>query len=144
VEFGIGEESGGTLAWLSMLPQCLETLGTGGVLVVDEIDSSLHPRLTAYLVGLFQDPNTNPHDGQLLFTTHDTTLLGPVLGEQVLHRDQVWFVEKNEGGDTRLYPLTDFRPCVGENAERCYLAGSYGAVPTVPDVGMTIAAHPNG
>jgi uncharacterized protein len=144
VEFNIGEESDGTLAWLSMLPQCLDTLGTGGVLVVDEIDSSLHPRLTAFLVGLFQNPDTNPRNAQLLFTTHDTTLLGPVLGEQVLHRDQVWFVEKDEGGGSKLYPLTDFRPRVGENAERRYLAGSYGAVPIVPDVGVTVIAHANG
>lgn len=134
VEFDLKDESDGTRAWLSMLPQCIDTLDRGGVLVIDEIDSSLHPRLTAYLVGLFQDRETNPHNAQLIFTTHDTTLLGPGLGEQVLKRDQVWFVEKGESGGTRLYPLTDFRPRSEENTERRYLAGSYGAVPIVSDI----------
>lgn len=81
---------------------------------IARLDSSLHPRLTAYLVGLFQDPRTNPHNSQLIFTTHDTTLLGNVLGEQVLERDQVWFVEKANTGGTKLYPLTDFRQKASE------------------------------
>ncbi len=76
-----------------MLPVVLETLDGGRTLVVDEIDTSLHPKLTAQLVRLFEDPDTNPNHAQLIFTTHDTSLLGTMLGDEVLKRDQVWFVE---------------------------------------------------
>jgi hypothetical protein len=98
-------------------------------LLVDEIDTSLHPWLTARLVSLFQDPEANPRNAQLICTTHDTTLLSPTLGDEALARDQVWFTEKNAAGETNLYPLSDFKPRKGENVERRYLGGSYGAVP---------------
>jgi uncharacterized protein len=127
--FDIQDESAGTRAWIELLPIVLSTLDTGRVLLVDEIDSSLHPLLTARLVGLFQDDDTNPHGAQLIFTTHDTSLLGTMLGKEVLCRDQVWFVEKGENGASKLYPLTDFKPRHEQNFERRYLGGSYGAVP---------------
>lgn len=128
------EESEGTQVWLGTLYHVMPVLGTSGTLVVDEIDTSLHPRLTARLIALFQDSETNPNGAQLIFTTHDTTLLSPTLGEEVLRRDQVWFTEKDERGATTLYPLSDFKPRKGENTERRYLGGSYGAVPRLfPD-----------
>jgi hypothetical protein len=99
--------------------------------VVDEIDTSLHPVLTSRLLALFQDVGTNPKGAQLLCTTHDATLLSPTLGEQTLRRGQVWFTEKNAAGETNVYPLSDFQPRKGENLERRYLGGSYGAVPKV-------------
>ena len=109
--------------------------------MVDEIDASLHPNLTALLIHQFQSPETNPRGAQLLFTTHDATLLGTSFGEEVLARDQVWFVEKKEDGGSRLYPLTDFHPRTGENRERRYLGGSYGAIPVlgVPDLALPAA-----
>ena len=67
--------------------------------------------------------------GQLIFTTHDTNLLGSLLGEPPLRRDQVWFTEKDQAGRSHLYPLTDFHPRKEENLERGYLQGRYGAVP---------------
>src|SRR5262249_30270982 len=70
-EFDLNEESAGTRAWLSMLPAILDALDVGAVYVVDEIDTSLHPELTARLVGLFQSTDLNPHNAQLVFTTHD-------------------------------------------------------------------------
>ncbi|MFI9452357.1 ATP/GTP-binding protein [Amycolatopsis sp. NPDC052450] len=131
--FELHDESAGTRNWLRLIPTVLDALDEGQVLVVDEIDSSLHPLLTAKLVSLFQSETTNPHGAQLVFTTHDTSLLGTMLGDAVLDRDQIWFVDKNAEGASELYPLTDFKPRKDQNTERRYLAGSYGAVPVLGD-----------
>jgi len=128
------DESAGTKTWLNLVSMALLVLVDARQLWIDEIDVSLHPLLTAKLVGLFQNPELNPHGAQLIFTTHDAALLGTMLGEDVLRRDQIWFVEKSaETGASSLYPLSDFKPRKGENFERRYLAGSYGAVPLLPD-----------
>ena len=127
------DESAGTRAWLSLMLSALDALRTGATLVVDEIDTSLHPRLASRLVRLFRS-EANPLGAQLLFTTHDATLLGTAFGDDVLDRDQVWFVEKDTDGASRLYPLTDFYPRKGENTERRYLVGSYGGVPVDSDL----------
>ncbi|WP_186404685.1 AAA family ATPase [[Actinomadura] parvosata] len=122
-------ESTGTRTWLSMLGPILVTLGTGSLLVVDELDARLHPSLTAELVRLFQDPAINTKGGQLLFNSHDVTLLGGK-AQFRLHRDQIWFTEKDETGGTRVYPLTEYRVREGlDNIERSYLRGRYGATP---------------
>ncbi|MGW3965295.1 AAA family ATPase [Amycolatopsis sp. NPDC005003] len=131
--FDFGDESSGTRNWIGLLPMVLRALDGGLVLFVDEIDASLHPLLTAKLVGLFQDAEVNTKGAQLVFTTHDTSLLGTMLGEQVLDRDQIWFVDRGAEGESRLYPLTDFKPRKDQNTERRYLAGSYGAVPVLGD-----------
>ncbi|WP_433359386.1 AAA family ATPase [Actinoplanes sp. CA-142083] len=130
VPLDLADESEGTLAWAELLIYTLDVLALGSVLVVDEIDASLHPRLTARLIELFRNPGTNAKGAQLVFTTHDATLLGTNLGGEVLQRDEIWFVEKQDGA-SRLFPLSDFHPRKGENRERRYLAGSYGAVPVV-------------
>ncbi|NUT91217.1 MAG: ATP-binding protein [Saccharothrix sp.] len=130
--FHLGDESAGTRSWLALLPSVLGLLEDGGVLVIDEIDASLHPRLTAQLVALFRDARVNGGGAQLVFTTHDPSLLSPALGDDVLRRDEVWFVEKRDDGATDLYPLSDFHPRKdGENLARRYLGGSYGAVPNL-------------
>lgn len=122
-------ESNGTqtLFWMTLL--FLEVLAKGGVLFVDELESSLHPNLARFILDLFLSRETNFRNAQLVFTTHDTNLLGYAVGEPVLRRDQVWFTEKDEGGGTVLYPLTDFKPQDPENLERGYLQGRYGAIP---------------
>jgi hypothetical protein len=81
----------------------------------------------------FNDPATNPRNAQLIFTTHDTNLLGTTDGDPVLRRDQVWLTEKDGEGATVLYPLTDFKPRKAENLERGYLQGRYGAIPFLGD-----------
>ncbi|WP_405985292.1 ATP/GTP-binding protein [Streptomyces sp. NBC_00872] len=130
----VDAESTGTKTWLTMITNAITAILRGRSLWVDEIDVSLHPLLTAKLLTLFQNPELNPLGAQLVFTTHDASLLGTMLGDQVLRRDQVWFVEKDAGtGASTLYPLTDFKPRKGENFERRYLAGSYGAVPLLPE-----------
>jgi uncharacterized protein len=127
------EQSRGTRALLQLAGPALQAMEAGAVFVVDEVDGSLHPLLAARIISLFQDPQTNPHGAQLLFTTNDATLLGCLHGEEVLKRDQIWFVEKDESGATALFPLSDFRPQRIGNRERRYLGGSYGAVPFLPE-----------
>ena len=98
-------------------------------MVVDELEASLHPKLALEIVKQFNNPQTNPKNAQLIFTTHDTNLLGNDAGEPVLRRDQVWLTEKDKEGATVLYPLTDYKPRKAENVERGYLQGRYGAIP---------------
>ncbi|MEW9552130.1 ATP/GTP-binding protein [Nonomuraea sp. NPDC050783] len=123
------EESAGTRSWLSLLGYALFAFSVGGVLVSDEIDSSLHPLLSSTLIRMFKDPDINPRGAQLVFASHDTTLLGPLLEEEILARDEVWFTEKDASGATSLYSLAEFHPRRDENVERGYLQGRYGAVP---------------
>ncbi|HYO51385.1 ATP-binding protein [Archangium sp.] len=123
------QESAGTITLLGIATQLVHLLKHGGLLCVDELEASLHPMLGLKLLQLFHEPRRNPKGAQLLFTTHDTNLLGNVLGESVLRRDQIWFTEKDRAGATHLYPLTDFHPRKEENLERGYLQGRYGAVP---------------
>lgn len=125
------DESAGTKSWMALIPLVLKSLTAGDTLVIDEIDTSLHPRLVARVIELFRNPDTNTGGGQLLFTTHDATLLGTNFGVDTLQRDEIWFVEKAADGASSLFALSDFKPRKGENTERRYLGGSYGAVPAV-------------
>jgi hypothetical protein len=126
----IEEQSAGTVAYIDLVAHALNALARGGVLLVDEMDMSLHPRLIARLIELFRDPKANPRTSQLIFNTHDATLLGTSFGKEILRRDEIWFVDK-KGGATALYPLTDFHPRQEDNREKRYLGGSYGGVPAV-------------
>jgi uncharacterized protein len=129
IELQPSEESVGTLVWLGLVGPVIDALADGVVLLADELDASLHPALVARLVGLFQDPRTNPHRAQLIFNSHDPTILGDSGEDRLMGRDQIWFTEKLEDGSTRLYPLTDLDPRKHEAVGRRYLAGRYGAVP---------------
>ncbi|WP_338685078.1 ATP-binding protein [Streptomyces acidiscabies] len=133
VRIDLRDESAGTKALLGQAPRFLSVLRDGGTFVVDEIDASLHSLLTARLIALFQNPETNPRGAQLIFTTHDPSLLGRRDGEDILKRDQIWFMEKDEFGETTLYSLADFKPRKDENRERRYLGGSYGGVPFIDE-----------
>ncbi|HEV2779928.1 MAG TPA: ATP-binding protein [Actinophytocola sp.] len=124
-------ESTGTQIWLAVLVEVEPTLRWGGVALVDEVDSSLHPRLSAALIQMFKDPVINPKNAQLIFTSHDVSLLGGLIEDEILSRDEVWFTEKGDDGATAMFPLSDFHPRRGENFERAYLQGRYGAVPYV-------------
>lgn len=123
--FDEDKESAGTIAYLRVLGPIVIALNKGAVLCVDEIDASLHPLLASQLVRLFNDPSTNSKGAQLIFNTHDATLLG----RSNLRRDQIWFAEKSNDGVSHLYPLTDFKPRQNENLESGYLQGRYGAIP---------------
>ena len=123
-------ESQGTLAWVGMLGPTLDSIRKGSVLLVDELDGSLHPHLVQHFVRLFQSRKTNPRCAQLIFNAHDSTILGDS-GRRSLGRDQIWFTEKNADGATTLYSMADFRPKGDEALGRRYLQGRYGAVPVL-------------
>jgi AAA15 family ATPase/GTPase len=131
VEFDASEESLGTLVWLGLIGPVLDALANGAVLLADELESSLHPSLVTQLVRMFQSPTSNPNGAQLIFNSHEASLLGNSVDERVLGRDQVWFTEKLHDGRTRLYPLTDLTPRAAEAISKRYLAGRYGAVPII-------------
>ncbi|OQS12828.1 hypothetical protein B0T36_22975 [Nocardia donostiensis] len=126
-------ESLGTQELMKLSVSAFGALTDGSVLLIDEIDRSLHPFLTSQVIGLFRNPETNALGAQLIFTSHDSALLGRIQGADVLHRDHIWFTEKNDCGDTELFPISAFRPRREDNRERRYLAGRYGAVPIVRD-----------
>jgi AAA15 family ATPase/GTPase len=112
----------------------LQALQDGGIVLVDELEASLHPALAREIIRQFNEPATNPRNAQLIATTHDTNLLGTIMDEPALRRDQVWFTEKDNEGATVLYPLTDYKPRKAENIERGYLQGRYGAIPFLGDL----------
>jgi len=128
VPFDLDDESTGSQKLFAFAGPWLDVLKMGSVLVVDELHDNLHPRLVQYLVELFHNPKTNSKNAQLVFTTHETS----ILNQDVFRRDQIWFCEKDEFQSTLLFPLTDFSPRKGrENLETAYLAGRYGAVPFI-------------
>ncbi|MEX8498636.1 MAG: ATP/GTP-binding protein [Leptothrix ochracea] len=124
-KFELHEESEGTQRLYGLIAPVLDCLRDGRVLVVDELESSLHTLLVRRLMEMFHSPELNPKGAQLIFTTHDTSLLD----HHLLRRDQIWFTEKDTAQATQLYPLSDFSPRKLEALERGYLAGRYGAVP---------------
>ncbi|MDT0471788.1 ATP-binding protein [Streptomyces griseoviridis] len=126
------QESLGTHAWFAFLGPLFHVLDRGGVLLADELDSSLHPILAAEVLRLFQDRGANPRPAQLVFTTHDATLLGPSVAERPLDRDQVWIALKEATGESRLYPIVAASKARrDDNLERRYLHGHYGGIPRV-------------
>lgn len=124
--FELEEESAGTQTWFALIGPTLRALRSGQILLFDEIDASLHPSLSARLLELFQDPATNPRGAQLIFTTHDTSLLNH------LNRDEVWLTEKGVDGATTLTALAEYggdKVRRSMNLEKAYLQGRFGAVP---------------
>ena len=124
----LGQESMGTQRFFSRIGLWMEAMKSGAVLVVDEIEASMHPLLTRHLIEMIQDKAINQNHAQLIFTTHDTGLLDLTL----LRRDQIWFAEKDENTmQTDIYALTEFSPRKQENIAKGYLQGRYGAVPFI-------------
>jgi AAA15 family ATPase/GTPase len=128
------QESDGTRKLFRLAPLVIDALVRGRVLIVDELETSFHPLLALHIVRAFNDPIKNPRKAQLIFSTHDTNLLGTTLGAPSLERSQVWLTEKTAEGATRLYPLSDYKPRKAENLERGYLQGRYGAIPFLGDI----------
>lgn len=124
------EESHGTEKFFAISAPILDTLLRGKVLVIDELDASLHPILTKHLIKLFYDKNINKNNAQLIFTTHDTTLLR----SDMFKKDQVWLCEKDKFGATDLYSLTQIKGVYeNDNFEKGYIRGKYGAIPYIGD-----------
>jgi len=120
-------ESEGTNKLFALAGILLDTLRTGKILLIDELDARLHPLITRELICLFNSNETNPHNAQLIFTTHDTNLLS----SKTFRKDQIWFTKKNNKDATDLYSLVEYE--VGKNAsfERDYIMGKYGAIPFI-------------
>ena len=124
--FDLMEESSGTRNLLFLAGPVMAVLHRGLTLVIDELDTSLHPLLVRELVRLFHRPEVNTEGAQLLFTTHDTALLD---APDLLRRGQIWFVEKNGEQASELVGLAEFSPRKNEALERGYLMGRYGGIP---------------
>lgn len=122
-------ESTGTRHLLSLLAPILSALKSGKTVVIDEITTTLHTKLSEELVKLFASPETNINNAQFIFSTHDTNLLSC----SALRRDEIWFAEKTPAGKTSVYPLSDFQTRKADNLERGYLQGRFGAVPFFGD-----------
>jgi len=131
VPLDMGDESDGTRKLFEFVGGWVRALEWGATLFVDELDRSLHPHMTRFLVELFLGPH-NTKNAQLVFTTHDTTLLD----KDLMRRDQIWFVEKDAQRSSRFYSLLDYSPRKDEAYERGYLKGRYGAIPFIGDLGV--------
>jgi AAA15 family ATPase/GTPase len=127
-EMEFEDESDGTQKLFAMAGPLFEILQRGQVLVIDELDRSLHELLVRHFVRLFHDPEINTKGAQLIFTSHDSSLLEGNL----LRRDQVWFVEKGNDLASYLTPLTEYSARKEEALDRGYRAGRYGAIPVLP------------
>lgn len=131
VAFDWRDESFGTRSWFALLGPLLLALDEGAVLLIDELDASLHPRFAAEIVRLFHDPQANPQGAQLIFTSHDPSVLTTPSGGRLLEPGQAWLTEKGKDGATELYPLTAAFPGEDEDLMKSYLAGAFGAVPSL-------------
>lgn len=130
-ELDFDEESEGTKALFWRGALILEKLEKGGILIFDELDNSLHPKLVKFLVKLFTHPLANPHNAQLIFATHEVTLLD----RDLFRTDQIWITEKNDQGETELYSVQDFEG-VREDIpfDKWYMAGKFGGQPKLEDI----------
>lgn len=122
----ISIESEGTRKAIVLFYFLSTMITVGGVVMVDELSASLHPLLMRSLITQFYREGTS---GQIVFTTHDTSLLD----KKYLRRDQVWFVDKNEAGESELYSLSDFKLRSDSNYTKSYLSGMFGAIPNLKD-----------
>lgn len=135
-EIPLGFESAGTLKMFALYPELQAVLEKGSVFFVDELNARLHPLLVRNFMLTFMNPRINTNHAQLIFTTHDTWQLS----NQLLRRDEIWFVEKDERGISTLYSLADFvdedgsRIRKDESYEKNYLIGKYGAIPTLKNI----------
>ncbi|ODS35602.1 MAG: hypothetical protein A7316_03535 [Candidatus Altiarchaeales archaeon WOR_SM1_86-2] len=130
VYFDFNEESEGTQRLFSLIGPWIDALVNDRILVVDELDTKLHPILNIFLIKLFHDSTQNKSNAQLIFTTHNTN----TLDLDLFRRDQIWFTEKNpDSGSTDLYSLVQYSPRKDENIQKGYLLGRYGAIPFIKE-----------
>ena len=124
------DESVGTRKLFALAGPWLDVLENGYVLFADELNNSMHPLMVRFLISLVNNPQINTKNAQLIFSTHDTS----VLDNDLFRRDQIWFTEKDDNNATKLYPLSDFTPRKGEALEKGYLKGRYGALPYIGEL----------
>lgn len=130
-------ESEGTRKLFAFAGPIIDTLQSGKILIVDELDARLHPLITCAIIDLFNSVRNNPHRAQLVFTTHDTNLLS----NKLFRRDQIWFAEKDKKGATHLYSLVEFKVRNDASFEKDYVSGRYGAIPFIGDLSKVVETH---
>lgn len=123
------QESDGTKKLFALAGSLARSLETGKTIVVDELESKLHPLVTKEIVKLFNSKISNKKNAQLIFTTHDTNLLQ---GNH-FRRDQIWFTEKDKYGSSHLYSLLEYKPRKDASFQKDYINGRYGAIPYIGD-----------
>ena len=135
-ELKFSDESDGTKKMIAALPVMLLALQEGRLVIIDELDAKLHPKLLRYIISLFKNKKINKKGAQLLFTSHDLT----TMKNTVFRRDEIWFAAQNENHESEIYSLHEIRR---ENNERVnstaaydkqYLEGRYGADPYLKDM----------
>ena len=128
VLFDFSAESHGTRKTFILSALLAKVIIEGGLLIIDELDEALHPMVCRFILFSFNSKEINPKNSQLLFTTHDVSLLD----KEFLRRDQIWFVDKNRFGASELFSLNDLgeRNDISNYAKR-YLEGRYGAIPYI-------------
>jgi AAA15 family ATPase/GTPase len=132
----INEQSTGTIKFFNILFLILKALSTGNLLLVDELDKSLHTDLTKVLINLFNNPETNPKKAQLIFVTHDAGLMD----EEVFDRDQIYLMEKNIYGASELFSVSSFENVRQKiSFEKWYRSGKFGAKPSINDSSLESA-----
>ena len=130
-ELSLSEESSGTKKMFGLLPFIAKSLVYGTTLVIDELDAKIHPVLLQNVIERFTDLNINRKGGQLIFTSHDLSTMNSTL----FRRDEIWFVAKGNGQNSKLYSLVEFKNDKGESVrkdakfDKQYLEGKYGADP---------------
>ncbi len=123
------DESVGTNKFFAMAGPILDTLENGKILMIDELDASLHPMLTRHLISLFHKKSINKKNAQLIIVTHDVNLLKK---RSIFYRDQIWFTEKDKLGITRLTSLLEYKGVrITDNFEKDYLQGKFGGIPSL-------------
>lgn len=128
VSWPFEEESLGTQRLFSLAFRIVVDITIGGLIIVDELGTNIHPNIIRNIIKIFQNQKTNPENAQLIFTSHDNTLQR----NNLLRRDQIWFTQKRPDQSTELYPLTDFHVRNDLAIDKAYLDGRFGAVPFLP------------
>ena len=130
-ELPFSDESDGTKKMIVALPILMIALQQGRMVVVDELDAKLHPKLLRYIIMLFKNPDVNQHGAQLLFTSHDMS----TMKNTVFRRDEIWFAAEDDDHQSKIYSLSDIRQedntRIKNTAayDKQYLEGRYGADP---------------
>lgn len=132
-KLNFNDESSGTRVLFALAPFLKKAFESTRIIVVDELEKSMHPSLVEFIIKLFNNKEINKANSQLIFTTHATNLLNL----ELLRRDQIWFTEKNpDNGISELYPLDSFSVRKDENIQKGYINGRYGAIPFIKDIDL--------
>lgn len=135
-ELPFSHESDGTKKLIAFLPYLILALNQGRLIVVDELDAKLHPKLLRYIIKLFHDPTVNKNGAQLIFTSHDLT----TMKNDVFRRDEIWFACEDESHASGIYSLYDIRDEEGKHVnntaayDKQYIEGRYGADPYLQNI----------